>query len=223
MKTPREIYAQYKIMPTLQLHQLRVAGAAKTVCDHLDMPIDTHSVVLAGLFHDMGNIVKFDLSYYPDTVKPEGKEYWEGVKGEYVGKYGAEQHGASRKIAEEIGLPERVIEIIGNIGFSKMRQLVASDSYELKVCEYGDSRVTPYGIRSMDERWEDGRKRYLGRKDAASVARGVSESQEAFEALVALGHELEQQIFAHASIRPEEITDASVAPIIEELWDYRVV
>jgi hypothetical protein len=38
--------------------------------------------------------------------------------------------------------------------------------------------------------------------------------------LVACGQEIEKQIFAKCKIKPEDITDASVAPIIEELRNF---
>ena len=33
-------------------------------------------------------------------------------------------------------------------------------------------------------------------------------------------YDIQQQIFAVADITPEDITDAAVAPLIEELWEY---
>ncbi len=60
MKNIIQIYSQYKIMPTLQQHQLRVAGVAKQICDSISEPIDKEVVVDVCLVHDMGNIIKFD-------------------------------------------------------------------------------------------------------------------------------------------------------------------
>ena len=60
-----EIYEKYKIMPQLQEHQLRVASVAKTICDHLLVPVHTDHVVSVCLLHDMGNILKFDLQKFP--------------------------------------------------------------------------------------------------------------------------------------------------------------
>ena len=82
MRIPREVYSEYKIMPTLQLHQLRVAAVARLVCDHLTHPINTRDVILACLFHDMGNIIKSNLNHFPEFCEPEGTAYWEKVKAE---------------------------------------------------------------------------------------------------------------------------------------------
>ena len=78
-----EIYRKYRIPPQLQLHQLRVASIAKYICDNLKVPVDIEEVVSADLLHDMGNIIKFDLSLFPEYLEPEGLEYWQGVKNDF--------------------------------------------------------------------------------------------------------------------------------------------
>ncbi len=92
--TVGEIYDSYRIMPGLQLHQLRVAAVGKTVCDHFDRRVDMQSVLLACLFHDMGNIIKADLGLFKGLLGEQSREYWEGVKQEYVEKYGTDEHVA---------------------------------------------------------------------------------------------------------------------------------
>ena len=222
MRTAREIYREYKIMPSLQLHQLRVAAVGKFICEHLKKSVRTEDVVVACLFHDMGNVVKFDLGYIPEFLEPEGLAYWENVQREYKRKYGgADQHAANEAIARELGLSEEVISYIAAVSFSKVGEVVKSSSFEKKICEYSDSRVGPHGILSLDERLRDGRKRYLNRIDAVQK-NGVAAPTDTFEALMKLEHELEEQLFAVADITPEGITDAAVAPLIEELWEYTV-
>jgi len=207
-------------MPSLELHQLRVAAVAKLICDNFQKPVQTNDVVVACLFHDMGNIVKFQLGDIPEFLEPEGLAYWEDVKTEFIEKYGREQHAANETIAREIGLSEDVISCILAINFSKIGEVVASGSFEKKICEYADSRVGPHGVLSLDERLRDGRKRYLKRIDAA--AHDVAVSADIFEVRMGMEYELEKQIFALAGIIPEDITDAAAVPLIEELRDYRV-
>ncbi|HVM73982.1 MAG TPA: HD domain-containing protein [Candidatus Paceibacterota bacterium] len=50
---------------------------------------------------------------------------------------------------------------------------------------------------------------------------GPSEEEE-FNQGIQTAHEIEQQIFERLSIKPESITDESIAPIIEELKGYEV-
>lgn len=209
MRTPAEIYAQYKIMPNLQLHQLRVAAVGKTLAEKYDEPVNVRDVILACLFHDMGNIVKFDLNKFPEVLQPEGIGYWEQVKADVVQKYGPEQHIASGAIAREIGLSDTVIEMIGGAGFSKISAIVACDSQELKLVQYADLRVAPHGIVSMQERFDDFARRYAPQK---------GEDTAALEA----GWELESQILWHVSLKPEDLNDVSLAAEVEKLRDYWV-
>ena len=216
MRTPKEIYEAYNIMPNLQLHQLRVAAVAKLVCDSFKEPVNSNDVILACLFHDMGNILKFDLSYFPDALQPKGLAYWESVKVEYKKKYGEDQHKATEAIAREIGLSERVIELVGMIRFGALDRMLTERAWEPKIVEYGDCRVAPYGIVGVKERFLDGRKRYLHRFPT------VAENDARYDALTNAGYELERQIFSHATLKPEDISDVSGAPITEELWEYPV-
>ena len=207
MQTPREIYTAYKVMPGLQTHQLRVAAVGKLICENFTQPIEKNDVVLACLFHDMGNIVKFKLDAFPEVLQPEGLEYWEKQKAEMVQKYGPEQHHVSETIAQELGLPDTVIHMIGNSGVSRLPEILVSDSAELKIMQYADLRVAPSGVVSLAERFEDFARRYLGDKD---------------NDLLQAGQELEEQIFLRSTIQPEDINDAAVAPLIGELSEYPV-
>lgn len=170
MKNILEIYSKYKIMPTLQQHQLRVAGVAKQICDAIAEPLDKDGVMDVCLVHDMGNIIKFDLTYFPDFVQPEGLEYWQAVKDEYIQKYGPEEHVATEMICEELGLPDIQQNYLALIGFSKIIKVLNTGSLEQKICCYADQRVGPRGVLIIQERLIEGRKRYEGRKDKAVVS-----------------------------------------------------
>ena len=80
MRDVQEIYDAYRIMPSLQLHQLRVGAAGKLIAEHFSDSLDERSVVLACLFHDMGNIIKSDLVTFPDFVEPGGVRLLEAYK-----------------------------------------------------------------------------------------------------------------------------------------------
>lgn len=208
MRTPREIYKEFKIMPNLQLHQLRVAAVGKLVCEHFEGPINTSDVVLACLFHDMGNIVKFRLDRFPEFFGPEGLEYWEKVKADVVQRYGQDQHEVSKRMAQEIGLSEYVVEMIGAAGFSQIPAILAGDSTELKLLQYADLRVAPTGVVSLQERLDDFERRYAPQKDSPEEIQAAKD--------------LEQHVISRCSMRSKDITDAAVAPLVEELWEYPV-
>ncbi len=214
-----EIYQAYKIMPKLQIHQLRVASVAKKICDSCNLVgknVDTSSIVKACLLHDMGNIIKFDLTYFPDFTQPEGIEYWQKIKEEYINKYGNNEHNATGKIVREINAGEKVESLLALTGFSKVLHVLNDENLEKKICNYADMRVGPYGILSVSERTEDGRKRQSSK---TSVTKNISTD---FDDVVKGLFELEKQIFLELEIQPDEINDLSVKNIIEELKEYEI-
>lgn len=192
-------------MSSISIHQFRVAAVAKVICDNFKLKIDSKNVILACLYHDMGNIIKFDLNYFPEFTKPEGLEYWQKVKDEYVQKYGHDEHLATEIIAKEIGLPTPAFRYLHEIGFSKLDRTAETQSFEIKICAYADMRVGPHGVISIEERLTDGKKRYAGRKHAIAG--------DNFEKFAQALRAIEQQIFSNTTIRPEEINDDKISPI----------
>jgi putative nucleotidyltransferase with HDIG domain len=210
-----EVYERYKITPMLQLHQLRVAAVAKQICDNLKTPVDTKTVVTACLLHDMGNIIKFDFSYNPIFFAPRGIEYWQKVQQEFIQKYGKAEHHATLEIAAELKVSQKIIDCIDSIGFSKIKGNYFGGSLEQKICNYADMRAGPSGIMSIAERMADGARRYQHRKDY------VIEGKER-EVIAKTLQKLENELFAKAKIKPGNIIDESIAPIIEQLRTYEI-
>lgn len=210
MKTVQQIYSEYKIMPNLQLHQLRVAAVAKDLSENFNGELDKESITTACLFHDMGNIIKSDLSYFPEFVEPEGLGYWQKIKKEFIEKYGTEENIATGLIAKEIKLSSQAMTCLKYIGFSHSEKNEAAGSFESKICSYADMRVGPYGVISLDERFFEGRKRYAGKK--------MSLTSDYFEMLAQSMRNIEKQIFEKIPvIRPSDITDEKVKDIVKEL------
>jgi 5'-deoxynucleotidase YfbR-like HD superfamily hydrolase len=211
--TVQEIYDNYKIMPTLQLHQFRVAAVGQMLCDLIPDFKETKEVVTTCLLHDMGNIIKFDLNYFPEFLEPEGLEYWQRVKDEYIQKYGNEEHFATKNIVAELVDSEKIKEYVDQVGFSKLQETKEDSSLAKKICAYSDMRVGPYGIISIEERVADGRKRYEGRKDKAI-------GSDRFEVQANALKELERQIFEMAVGKPDDINDILVNEKIAELKSF---
>ncbi len=213
MKTIHDIYEEYTIMPNLQEHQLRVASVAQIICDHLSEPLDTKNIVSACLLHDMGNIIKSDLNYFPEFMKEKGIDYWQKVKADYIEKYGTHEHVATLAIAKELGVNETVMTYLEQVGFSKLDKTAADNSFSKKICSYADMRVGPHGIISVAERLADGKKRYEGRPHTMN-------DKERYDTLVQSLYEIEKQIFKKTNIKPEDINDAAVKNVIEELKSF---
>lgn len=202
-------------MPALGLHQLRVTAVAKTICDNFSESLNERDVLIACLFHDMGNIIKFDLNYFPEHLDPEGLEYWQSVKNDFLEKYGKDEYHATEAIAKEIGIPERAFSYLSAIGYSNLEDALHDASFERKICAYADMRATPYGVCSIEDRRLEGRKRYAGRKDKEM-------SPERLRVLDDALRELERQIFKKAKIKPEDINEAGAKNIIAALENFEV-
>jgi len=211
--TIQDAYDKYKIMPNLQLHQLRVAAVGLILCDSIPDFKDTKDVVITCLLHDMGNIIKFDLNYFPEFLKPEGFEYWQKVKDEFIQKYGSDEYYATQRIIDELVDSEKIKECVDQVGFSKLQETSKDTSLVKKICAYSDMRVGPYGVVSIEERVNDGRKRYEGRKDKTI-------GPDKYEVLADALKEIEKQIFETVTIKPEDVTDDLVNEKIAELRSF---
>jgi len=214
MRKISDIYEEYKIMKNLQMHQYRVAAVAWQICESLDLPVDKKSVVTACLLHDMGNIIKFDLHYFPEFNKPEGAEYWQSIQREYINKYGQDEHHATIEIAEELGFKEGVTSLIDAIDFKYVETSNHLMSLEEKICVYADNRVNPHQIVSLHQRSEEVQTRYVNHPNKIE-----EESRMIFIKHLEI---FENFIFEHSSITPEMINDESVAGIIEELKNFEI-
>lgn len=216
--TPLDYYARYRIYRGLALHQLRVAAVGRYVALHSRAEADAALVSLVGLFHDMGNIIKADLPRYQEFLQPEGLGYWQAVQDEYLSRYGKDEHVATAAICLEMGLPERVLGIIEDMRFAHTQEIVRKGSLDERICKYADLRVSPWGILPMRERLAEARERYSGRP----MDEGDAYTPESLAHAAALCEELEAGLIAECGFVPEEVTDASMAPLVEELKGYRV-
>ncbi len=201
--TISEVYDRYQIMPSLQSHMLRVAGVAKIICDHLHSPIDTENVILASLLHDMGNILKFDLLKYPDFLEPEGLEFWQKVKANYLERYGSDEYAATQKIVAELPVSGRVRDLVAAVGFDNLEADLVSGDVAKMICEYSDNRVTPTGVTSLEDRLQDLEIRYGSRYSSPEDVQKRQHFQ-------ILARELEHQLFIATDFKPENITDSTV-------------
>lgn len=211
-----DVYEQYKIMPNLRLHQLRVASVARALAQ--ERGADHELVTRAGLVHDMGNILKADFSVFPpDFFGDVGLAYWSDVKSDYAARYGSDEHTATIAIVHELGLSDAVATIVASMGFSKAGDVYEHGSLELQIIEYADQRVAPYGITSMETRLQEGRERY---KKRAGSDYGTDDGQ--FENNLEILKRLEKQLFEGLTITPASITEESQKDTVELLRSYEI-
>lgn len=208
--TIRQLYSQYQIMSNLELHMFRVAGVAEQLGTQLLPADELHDVITACLLHDLGNLAKFDLEYFPDFVEPQGLAYWQQVQAEFWSKYGKNAHQATLQILAELGVTSRVVDLVNAVSFNKAKQTLDSTDFARKICAYADMRVAPYGVVSLEERLEDGRKRYSvpGKKDTFTYV------------LAAYIRKIEGQLFENIALQPADITDQTVQPLLAKYPDW---
>ncbi len=209
MKTIAQIYEEYKIMPNLQLHQLRVAAVAKVIGESLETKIDLKSVIAACLLHDMGNILKFDLTKFPEFTHEHGLSHWEKVKSDFKSHYGDEEHIATYTIARELQASQATMACLKAVGFSQAVKQCQSKCLEHKLCCYADQRVGPDGILSLKERIEEAH-----RRKASTLA--------VFDETVTALKKIEEQIFAVSTINPQDVKALVTNELVLELKNYPI-
>lgn len=207
MRKITDIYSEYKIMPHLQMHQLRVAAVAKQICESFDIEVDKQSVIIACLLHDMGNLIKAKLENKLFPMTDEEIMYWEKEKDLFINKYGSDESIATSLIVKELGINGEVLHLVEHNDFYRICDISGSDSIHKKILKYSDLRVGPHGIVSLEGRFIDMIKRYSGLLDGDKRDCAI---------------DLEKQIFSYSNTKPEDITDESVLRIIEELKNFEI-
>jgi hypothetical protein len=224
-----EVYKKYQTMPNLADHQFAVAAVADMICENLTLTptlsqrergtlhVDRQNIVAACLLHDMGNILKFDLAKTRSVLNINiDVEFWQKVKDTYQKKYGPDEHEAAIIIAKELGVSNRVVELIDCIGFNTGQINADSTDFGRKICAYSDMRVWPQGVTSLENRLADLRKRYESKFHQMG---GDEQKRLGFENGL---RKIEQQIFEHCKIKPGGITEQVIAPRKEELKSFEI-
>ncbi len=201
--TIANIYQKFGIPPNLQEHMMRVCGIVNFIESHWKGAQDVNWSLAkkVALLHDLGNVVKFDLDRNPEFLGEEqaNVDYWKRVQKEVIEKYGSDDHEATKKMLEEIGISKEAIEIILNKSFGNSVETKNSDDWILKTVYYADLRTLPFGIGTLEERIADVRNRmpkYTARPD--------------FEDLVSACREIENQLQQNVDIPLSNISNDSV-------------
>lgn len=208
----QKIYDDYRIPSQLRAHMFRVASVGVLIARAYQLPDDdVDEIRSALLLHDMGNIIKFNLEHFPQFLEPQGLAFWQEVQRDYCERYGADEHRAHVVIARELGASLRVCKLIDMIEFKNVCLHCDHDNLPAKICMYADLRVGPFGVISLDERLEDGRKRY-----------GLTAGLERWD-LVECVKVLETQIFQDIGLDAESINDKEIALLYNEMEQSEVL
>jgi hypothetical protein len=199
--TTQDVYKQFGTPSNLQNHMLSVTSLICEVRDHwTDEEIDWNSLIIAGLLHDLGNVIKFDLDKFPELLGAELPriEFWREEQQRLIAKYGNDDHEATGKMLDELGVNDRIKDVIQTKSFGNIRTTAASTDWLPKILQYCDLRVSPYGLMGLGERMQEIKERY-----------GKYASRPDFAEMVEAAKALEDEISNAVSDKIETILTSS--------------
>lgn len=156
--TISDVYKKFVTPPNLQKHLLLVTHVAMYISQKFkDQNIDINKLRVAALLHDLANIVKFDFVKHPEFLGEEQPNinYWIDQQKQVIDQYGDDDHSATNKMLDEIGVSDEIKNIILSKAFGNATEVNNSQSWEAKILLYSDLRVGPFGMISLKERIDD--------------------------------------------------------------------
>jgi len=202
-----EVYNKFCQPPMLVQHQLRVASVGMIIFNALNISED--DAIKALLVHDLGNIVRLKFGLFDkDAYGKLGAEFYKSKKEEFIKKYGNIDHEVTVKMLREINTSERIIQMVESVNWENIESATKSNDMILKVLNYSDMRVGPFGILAATERIDEVNKRKENWPEYQLIRNKVIL--------------LEKQIFENASISSTDIIDNNIANIIEKLKQWNL-
>lgn len=214
----QDIYEKYQIPPHLQLHMLRVAWVCKLICEHrTGEALPVHDIITVWLTHDLGNILKFDMDMYPEVREPEWVKYRKWVK-ESFKQYWTDEYEATKKLASLCKMSASGLALLEMFDEYNDWKLANTESIALRICDYADARVTGGGVTTLHERITTLQKRNMknhwrSEEKAAKIAANR----------IATSEDMEKKISENSTLSPEDISDETVNPLLEDLRKYDII
>lgn len=200
-----EVYQRFSVPQNLAEHMFRVFGVVCVISENwIGKPLNWNLLKKLALLHDLGNIVKFNLTGDELSLKETQKMM--------IDKYGADDHEATGNMVRELGFGDESIETIQSKSFGNSVAISESSNYLLKILYYADMRVLPNGVGTLEDRLSDVRNRmpkYTSRPD--------------FEDLIGASKDIETQIQENVGILLSSINNETIAPFISEASTYDVI
>lgn len=205
----KQVYEKYIIPPNLQKHMLRVAALSQILAENWKTKeLDKESIVLACVFHDMANIIKFNFNNPPLFKEEENQiDYWKKIQLEMIQKYGRDVHLATLKICQEIDPSEKVLGIIEKMKWENALDLLKLQNFESAILIYCDMRIGPFGIMPLKDRIDN---------------LSTRNQNFDFNSLKAAAELLETTLRENISININEINDAQLNNKFDELLNLKI-
>ena len=133
-----------------------------------------------------------------DFFKKKQEEFWK--------KYGKDDNAANELIGKELGLNEKVIELLEHKGIDRCPKSEWENNFPLMIFAYADYRVAPCGVVSLKERIDE-----YAKRNAFHLDKKKMEFSKKFEKF---SIELEKELFSHIKIKPSDINDESTKEFV---------
>ncbi len=211
----QDIYTKYKVPPHLQQHMYRVAWIAKNISQNRNWKKINHKAIFeTALLHDLGNILKFNMSLYPDFWEPEWVTYRTQVK-ESFKKYWTTEHEATLNIAQEIWTNKESFSLLKWLITYPSKIIDPQEKREIRVADYCDARVWPHWVMTLEKRVEDLIERNMKNK---GLQRNEAEriSKERYQSC----KDTEKIIMENSLISPKKIFQKEVDNVLQEMKEY---
>lgn len=214
--TTQQIFDHFNIPLGLQQHMYTVAGIGKYITDNwLGEKINQQAIVTALLIHDLGNLVKFDLSPGAKVYDPTlATDQWRKNQQMMIEQYSSDAHQATLIMAKEIVTDPLVLKLVASMDATNLAKTF-NQSWEEKICEYADLRVTPFGITSLENRLNDIHQRYKQHSQAWSDEQLLTQNK-------SFGQKIEQQLQTNTKVDIITIPAEKIATYLVELPDYQI-
>ena len=192
-----------------------MAAVGKYLIDYWQGPaIDESAIVTALLVHDLGNLVKFDLTGSTKALDPTLlTNEWREQQTQLRAKYGYHSHQATLQMLQELGLPEKVRQLAAKMNAADVCQ-IAEDSLAQQICEYADLRVIPTGVTSLHDRLVDLRHRYSHHPGW--------DNEINFQQNVTCAKQIEDRLQQHTSVDITQIPPEKIQALLVKLPQFAI-
>ena len=209
--TAEAIFKHYQLPNLLQNHLWRTASLMELMLNHWHGPkLDKQLLIETMLLHDLGNLVKFNLSDTTPLMLLTDAELplYRTLQAEWHQKYGTVVDEVTVQFVKELRLihAQAISQIILTHTEGTQPSTVNHDDWTQKLCDYTDFRVAPQGLVSLKERFDDLGKRYAERESGWENPEKVAQKLNLFSTI-------ETQLQTHIDLNLQQITAADLEPL----------
>lgn len=163
----QDVYNSFDILPSLQLHMLRVAAVTQEVCKQIDKKLSTETTLLitASLLHDLGNLVKFDMTLFPGLFEPEWVKYRKHQQQKTKEQYGFPAEPATIQMCKELPLSSSTQILLESVLTSDFKQAIENKlSLKVLLIHFADMNIWIDWYLPRQERIQKLRNRFIRNK-----------------------------------------------------------